>query len=96
LTPLALNNLAGYTEQHTDGSNQFIYSRFLLPHLTNYQGWAIFMDCDMLARADIAELWDLRDERYAVMVVQNHHDPLESVNIWVQYKLAMNARTGAR
>jgi len=24
-----------------------------------YQGWAIFMDCDMLARGDIAELWAL-------------------------------------
>ena len=33
--PLALRNLQGYVETHSDGSNQFIYSRFLLPHLMN-------------------------------------------------------------
>lgn len=72
LTPLALNNLRGYQETHTDGSNQFIYSRFMVPHLENYQGWAIFMDGDMLLRTDIAELWAMRDESKAVMCV--HHD----------------------
>ncbi len=72
LTPLALNNLHSYSETHSDGSNQFIYSRFLLPHLMNYQGWAIFMDGDMLVRSDIAELWALRDESRAVLCV--HHD----------------------
>lgn len=71
-TPLALDNLGEYTETHTDGSNQFIYSRFLLPHLMDYRGWAIFMDGDMVLRADIAELWALRDDGKAVMCV--HHD----------------------
>ena len=72
LTPLALNNLRGYQETHTDGSNQFIYSRFMVPHLERYQGWAIFMDGDMLLRTDIAELWAMRDESKALMCV--HHD----------------------
>jgi hypothetical protein len=72
LHPLALKNLGGYTETHTDGSNNFIYSRFLVPHLMQYQGWAIFIDGDMLLRADIAELWALRDDSKAVMCV--HHD----------------------
>ncbi len=72
ITPLALKNLLSYSETHTDGSNQFIYSRFLLPHLMNYQGWALFVDGDMLVRADVAELWALRDESKAVMCV--HHD----------------------
>jgi len=70
--PLALNNLAGYQETHTDGSNQFIYSRFLVPHLMGHEGWAIFMDGDMLVRDDIAKLWSLRDDNKAVMCV--HHD----------------------
>ncbi len=70
--PLALNNLEGYVESHTDGSNQFIYSRFLVPALCNYSGWAIFMDGDMLLRADLNELWQLRDETKAVLCV--HHD----------------------
>lgn len=72
ITPLALNNLADYTERHTDGSNQFIYSRFLVPHLVQFSGWALFVDGDMLLRADIAGLWALRDPEKAVLCV--HHD----------------------
>lgn len=72
ITPLALNNLADYTERHTDGSNQFIYSRFLVPHLMQFADWALFVDGDMLLRADIAGLWALRDPEKAVLCV--HHD----------------------
>ena len=73
VTPLALRNLAGYTERHGDGSNQFIYSRFLAPHLMGFTGWAIFMDGDMLLRDDIRHLWELRDESKAVMVVKHDY-----------------------
>lgn len=70
-TPLALENLAGYKELHSDGSNQFIYSRFLVPHLMDYKGWALFVDGDMIVRDDIEKLWALRDDSKAVMCV--HH-----------------------
>lgn len=73
ITPLALNNLGDYNENHADGSNQFIYSRFLTPFLADYQGWAIFMDGDMLLRDDIVNLWNLRDESFAVMVVKHDY-----------------------
>jgi lipopolysaccharide biosynthesis glycosyltransferase len=73
ITPLALKNMQDYQETHTDGSNQFIYSRFLVPHLMNYKGWAIFMDGDMLLRDDIEKLWSLRDESKAVMVVKHDY-----------------------
>ena len=73
LMPLALKNLQDYEETHTDGSNQFIYSRFLVPHLMGYQGWAIFMDGDMLLRDDINKLWKLRDETKAVQVVKHNY-----------------------
>jgi lipopolysaccharide biosynthesis glycosyltransferase len=72
-TALALNNLQDYEEGHTDGSNQFIYSRFLVPHLMEYNGWAIFMDGDMLVRDDIEKLWALRDDSKAVMVVKHDY-----------------------
>lgn len=72
-TPLALNTFTSYTEQHTDGSNTFIYSRFLTPYLMDYQGWAIFADGDMICLDDIAKLWALRDERKAVMVVKHDY-----------------------
>ena len=29
-------------------STEFTYSRFLVPALMNYKGWAIFCDCDFL------------------------------------------------
>lgn len=71
--PLSLNLLSGYEEKHTDGSNHFIYSRFLIPHLMNYKGWAIFLDGDMILRDDIAKLWEMRDESKAVMVVKHDY-----------------------
>jgi lipopolysaccharide biosynthesis glycosyltransferase len=73
IMPLALNNFGDYTETHTDGSNQFIYSRFLVPHLMDYQGQAIFMDGDMIVRGDIAELWDMRDLNKDVQVVKHDY-----------------------
>ena len=71
--PLAENMLQDYKEVHTDGSNKFIYSRFLTPYLMDYSGWAIFADGDMVCEADIAELWALRDPTKAVQVVKHDY-----------------------
>lgn len=73
IVPLALNLFKDYTETHTDGSNQFIYSRFLVPHLMQYIGHAIFIDGDMIVRGDIAELWDLRNVNTDVQVVKHDY-----------------------
>lgn len=73
IVPLALNLFEDYTETHTDGSNQFIYSRFLVPHLMEYTGHAIFIDGDMIVRGDIVELWDLRDAVLDVQVVKHDY-----------------------
>lgn len=56
-----------------DGSNAFIYSRYLVPHLMGYEGWAMFADGDMVCQRDIAELWALRDDEYAVQVVKHDY-----------------------
>ena len=73
LIPLALNAMKGYTEVHNDGSNAFIYSRFLTPFLCGFKGWAIFADGDMICRDDIADLWALRDETKAVMCAKHDY-----------------------
>ena len=73
IIPLALNLFRDYTETHTDGSNQFIYSRFLVPHLMNYTGHAIFIDGDMIVRGDIAELWNLRNATQDAQVVKHDY-----------------------
>jgi lipopolysaccharide biosynthesis glycosyltransferase len=71
--PLAINTLNAYEEKHTEKSNDFIYSRFLTPYLSNFQNWAIFADGDMICQADIKELWDLRDESKALLVVKHDY-----------------------
>jgi lipopolysaccharide biosynthesis glycosyltransferase len=72
--PLAINSLKEYKEVHEDGSNDFIYSRFLTPYLNNFEGWAIFADGDMICQADIKELWNLRDESKALLVVKHNYE----------------------
>ena len=77
ITPIALNNLKDdfVRERNNISSTEFSFSRFIIPHLMNYQGWALFMDCDMLMFEDIAELWRLRDDRYAVQVCKHDYTP---------------------
>lgn len=80
VTALKLSQLTGVLtrERHPLQSTDFSFSRFLTPYLSGYAGWSIFMDCDMLVLDDIAGLWALRDERYAVMVVKHQHVPRET------------------
>ena len=73
IIPLALNLFEDYDETHTDGSNQFIYSRFLVPHLMQYTGWAIFIDGDMIVKGDIVELWEQQHHNKDVMVVKHDY-----------------------
>ena len=68
-----------YTETHRDGSNKFIYTRFLTPYLMNYEGWAIFADGDMILMDDPAKLWALRDPTKAVQVVKHDYQTKASV-----------------
>ena len=79
ITPVALSQLQGIYRRDRDPlqSTDFSFSRFLVPWLCDYRGWAIFTDCDMLVLQDIAELWRLRDDRFAVQVVKHHHVPKE-------------------
>lgn len=74
LAPLHLPMLPMYSGGARDGTNAFIYSRFLIPHLCCFKGWAIFADgADMIVKADIAELFALRDYRKAVQVVKHDY-----------------------
>lgn len=80
ITPIALSNLKGLFDRPRDPkqSTDFSFSRFLTPYLAGFAGWAIYMDCDMVVLDDVANLWRLRDENYALMCVQHHHVPKES------------------
>jgi|TARA_B110000503_G_scaffold98357_1_gene147443 hypothetical protein len=77
ITPIYLNNIKDdfIRERNQLSSTEFSFSRFVIPHLMNYQGWALFMDCDMLMKADVSELWRLRDDKYAVQVCKHDYVP---------------------
>ena len=81
ITPLMLSQLGGIYRRARNPlqSTDFSFSRFLVPYLCNFDGWAIFTDNDMLVLDDIARLWALRDDRYAVQVVKHNHVPREEV-----------------
>jgi hypothetical protein len=81
IAPLMLPQLKGILtrERHPLQSSDFSFSRFLTPYLSGHEGWSVFMDCDMLVLEDIAKLWQLRDDRYAAMVVKHNHVPKETV-----------------
>jgi lipopolysaccharide biosynthesis glycosyltransferase len=73
IVPIALNLFQDYKETHTDGSNHFIYTRFLVPHLMGFKGCAIFIDGDMIVRDDIIKLWNLQELDKDVMVVKHNY-----------------------
>jgi hypothetical protein len=70
--PLAISPLVLPTlPMKRQGLTPFTFSRFLVPWLCDYQGWALFLDIDFLALGDVAELFALNDDRYAAMVSKN-------------------------
>lgn len=86
IIPLKLDHLRGILRrpiEHRDGqlwcpisrapmSTEFAVSRFCVPFLQE-QGWALFCDCDILCWEDIQNLFDLADDRFAVMVCKHRH-----------------------
>ncbi|MAR92442.1 MAG: glycosyltransferase [Pseudomonadales bacterium] len=81
ITPVMLKHLSHiHTRPRNNlSSTEFSMTRFLVPFLCDYQGWAIFMDCDMMVRGDMAQLWAARDDRFAVQVVKHDHRPTHDV-----------------
>ena len=81
ITPIRLQNIKAIfvRERLNIQSTEFAFSRFLVPYLCNYSGHAIFMDCDMLSRADISLLWRQRTTKYAVQCVQHDYTPNSTI-----------------
>lgn len=53
-------------------STDFSNSRFLVPYLSKYKGWSLFLDNDMIVKDDIQKLFNLIDNRYSVMCVKHN------------------------
>ena len=72
-------------------STEFAVSRFLTPILAK-TGWALFMDCDVLARISLARLFEKVNKSYAVMVVKHEHEPTELVKMDGQAQSAISRK----
>ena len=58
-------------------STEFTYSRFLVPALNKYKGWAIFCDCDFIFFEDVSKILENLDNSKAVYCVQHDYTPKE-------------------
>ena len=94
ITPINLAHLGHVfnRERLAIQSTEFSFSRFLTPYLCGYEGWAIFMDNDIVALDDIAKLWALRDDRYAVMCVKHDHQPTSTVKFLGEQQTQYNKK----
>lgn len=76
IAPLAQSQLKG-VYRRTRGpteSTEFSLTRFLVPHLSGYSGWSLYMDCDMLCRTDPAGLAKEMERQHDKAVVVCKHD----------------------
>ena len=65
ITPLVLGQLPLARK----GLTEFTYSRFLVPYLCHYEGWALFVDSDTICTTDVNEILTYADPKYAVIGV---------------------------
>jgi len=62
-------------------STEFTFTRFLIPELNEFDGWAMFIDCDFVFRCDVKEIFDQADDQYAIMCAQHDYTPKEGIKM---------------
>ncbi|MEM1366371.1 MAG: glycosyltransferase [Pseudomonadota bacterium] len=79
VVPIKLHELVdqGLYTREVDplASTEFTYSRFFVPHLAGYEGWALFVDCDFLFFGDVAKLRDHMNPEHAVVCAKHDYQP---------------------
>jgi hypothetical protein len=70
-----------WREHDALSSTEFSFTRFLVPYLAGYKGWAVFMDCDFFWRGDVAGLMDYANPYYGAMVVKHDYKPKETTKM---------------
>ena len=76
-----------WREKDKLASTEFTFTRFLLPELTEFKGWALFIDCDFVALEDVKLLFDQANDKYAVMCAQHDYTPKEGEKMDGQQQL---------
>lgn len=78
IIPVKQSLFKGFYNRERDPrqSNEFSFTRFLVPYLSDYGGWSVFFDCDQMVTCDIAELLELADPEKAIQVVKHDYEPV--------------------
>ena len=93
LNQKSLRALGIYTREPDAGaSTEFSLTRFLVPYLAGFEGWAVYCDGDFLWRDDIDMLLCHADDKYAVMVVKHNHQPAEKIKMDGQVQAAYHRK----
>jgi hypothetical protein len=76
ITPILKKQLKAYTRSRTKlESSDFSLTRFLVPYLSDYQGWSLYCDCDFIFTDDISKIFDLANDKYSVMTCKHNYKP---------------------
>lgn len=70
-----------WREEDKLASTEFTFTRYLIPELCDFEGWALFVDCDFIFRDDVQKLFDQIDNQYAVMCAQHDYTPKEGTKM---------------
>lgn len=111
ITPLVLSSLKPhYWRPRGDKeTTEFSISRFLVPFLSKYEGYSVFMDCDMLVQFDITDvmLYAMAEPDKAVFVCPHDYTPKDTTKFlgqpqtayprknWSSFMLLNNAKCAA-
>ena len=76
-----------YREVDKLASTEFTFTRFFIPYLNDYKGWAVFCDCDFVWRVSPTELEQYCDDSKAVVCVQHDYKPKEGLKMDGQVQL---------
>jgi lipopolysaccharide biosynthesis glycosyltransferase len=83
--PLKQNDMRSqgiYTRESDKlASTEFTFTRFFVPYLNDFKGWAVFCDCDFVWKVPTTELEQYCDESKAVVCVQHEYQPKETTKM---------------
>ncbi len=89
LNQKSLRALGIYTREPDErASTEFSLTRFLVPYLAGFEGWAVYCDGDFLWQDDIDGLLAYADDLYAVLVVKHDHRTAEKMKMDGQVQAA--------
>ena len=64
-----------------EATTETTLTRFLVPHLSQYQGWSLYVDPDYVFLGDVRELFQSMEARYACSVVKLQYKPKQDTRL---------------